>query len=147
MRGLLTLLAALTGVASGVQPGINASLGKAAGPIVAALLSVAVSAAALVAGGLASGRMTLPSRDQLAAAPWWAWTGGVLGASIVLGQLLIAQPLGSAVFMGINVTAALVVSLVLDHFALLGFQEHAINAGRVAGALLMIGGVVLIARY
>ena len=147
MKALLALFAALTGVASGLQPGINGSLGKVIGPLQAGLVSFAVSATIMVIGGLASGRLGVPGRDQLMAAPWWAWTSGALGLMVILGQLYIAEPLGSAVFMTINVTLAMLVSLALDHYGLLGFKEHSINAGRIAGAVLIIGGLGLIARF
>jgi transporter family-2 protein len=50
-------------------------------------------------------------------------------------------------FVGFTVTAALVASLVLDHFGWFHMPVHAINLGRILGAALMIGGITLIARY
>jgi transporter family-2 protein len=45
------------------------------------------------------------------------------------------------------VTAAVVVSLALDHFGLVGFEEHRANPWRLLGAALMIAGVALVARF
>jgi bacterial/archaeal transporter family-2 protein len=39
-----------------------------------------------------------------------------------------------------------VCSVVLDHFGVVGFNEHGLSVGRAAGCLLMIAGFVLIAR-
>ncbi len=48
--------------------------------------------------------------------------------------------------MGIIVTAAVVVSLALDHFGQVGFEVHRAGLWRIVGAGLMVAGVVLIAR-
>ena len=40
----------------------------------------------LVLGALTTLGGRLPSLDQAAAAPWWAWAGGVLGAGLCLGR-------------------------------------------------------------
>jgi transporter family-2 protein len=47
--------------------------------------------------------------------------------------------------MGILVTSSVCASIVLDHFGLVGFQEHAASWGRIVGAALMIAGVWLVA--
>ncbi len=78
--------------------------------------------------------------------PWWGWVGGLLGASVLASQLWVAREIGAGPFMGIVVTAAVVASLVLDHFGLVGFEEHPAGLWRIVGAGLMVGGVVLIAR-
>ena len=44
-------------------------------------------------------------------------------------------------------TAALITSLVLDHYGWFHMPVHAINLWRILGALLMVGGVTLIAKY
>ena len=64
-----------------------------------------------------------------------------------MAQLFVAEHLGSAVFMATTVTAAVVMSLLLDHFGLVGFKQHAAGVGRIAGAILMFAGLALIARY
>ena len=83
----------------------------------------------------------------MAAAPWWAWTGGLLATVFILAQLFAAEQLGSAVFMTLTVTAAVGMSLLLDHFGLVGFKEHPLGWGRAAGAVLIFAGLGLIARY
>ena len=139
--------AVLAGALNAVQAGTNSTLGKQVGQFGAGLVTFSVSIVVFVLVGALSGRLGWPGGARIAGVPWWAWTGGLLGSVIVLAQLFVAQSLGSAVFMGITVTAAVVTSLTLDHFALAGFEQHAINTGRVAGAVLMSAGVALIARF
>jgi transporter family-2 protein len=55
--------------------------------------------------------------------------------------------LGAATLTALIVTGQLVCSVALDHFGLVGFDQHAASLGRIAGCLLMICGFVLIARF
>jgi len=100
-----------------------------------------------VAAGAVSGQLAWPGADKVAAAPWWAWTGGVMGAVFVLSQLFVAGKVGSGVFIALTVTASVVTSLVIDNYGLVGFEVHAAGWGRIAGALFMFAGLGLIARY
>lgn len=145
---MLYVLAAVAGALNSVQAGANASLGKALdNRFAAGLVVVAVSAAVFVVAGLASGQLAWPGWQRAAGVPWWAWLGGTMGALFVLPQLFAAEQLGSAVFMTIAVTAAVLSSLLLDHFGLVGFKEHALGWGRAAGAVLIVAGLALIALY
>jgi len=50
-------------------------------------------------------------------------------------------------FAGLTITANILMSLVIDKFGLFGMDVHDISLGRIIGALLMITGVGLIARF
>ncbi len=88
----------------------------------------------------------LPNPEGLANMPWWAPLGGLVGAVQVYAGLTLVNQVGAGPFVGLTVTAALVASLVLDHYGCFHLPVHAINTGRVLGAALMVGGVVLIAK-
>ena len=62
-------------------------------------------------------------------------------------MIFLAQKLGSAVFTGLTVTAAVITSVLLDHFGLLGFQQHPAGLWRLAGCGLMVGGLALISAF
>lgn len=89
----------------------------------------------------------LPSAENLARMPWWAPLGGLVGAVQVYAGLTLVNKVGAGPFVGLTVTAALIASLAVDHWGLFHMPIHPINLLRVAGALLMIGGVYLIARF
>jgi transporter family-2 protein len=89
----------------------------------------------------------LPSSDGIAKMPWWAPLGGLVGAVQVYAGLTLVQKVGAGPFVGLTVTAALVTSLVVDHYGWFRMPVHALNLSRVLGALLMAGGIVLIARH
>ena len=46
----------------------------------------------------------------------------------------------------LTLTAAVVTSLVLDHYGLLGFEVRPLTALRVLGGVMMVAGVGLVAR-
>jgi transporter family-2 protein len=89
-------------------------------------------------------RPPLPSAEAIRGTQWWNWIGGPLGALIVLAGAALARELGAALFIALVVGGQLLCSLLLDHFALLGLQEQPVTAGRVLGAVLVVGGVVCI---
>ena len=119
------------------------SLGR---PWLAALLVSLVTAGCFALSLLAI-RPPLPEGHRLAAAPWWAWTGGLCGALYVTGTLFFAQKLGAGVFTGLTVTAGILASLVVDQFGWVGFPQHAAGPWRMAGGLLMVAGVALVSIF
>ena len=64
-----------------------------------------------------------------------------------MSMLLFAHRIGAGAFMGLSVTAALITSVALDHFGLVGFKEHPVGWWRILGSGLMIAGIGLVAKY
>jgi transporter family-2 protein len=89
----------------------------------------------------------LPSSKDLAMMPWWAVIGGLVGAVQVYAGLTLVNKVGAGPFVGLTVTAALVTSLVVDHFGWFRMEHHPLNLWRVVGGLLLVGGVSLIAQF
>jgi transporter family-2 protein len=141
-------LTILAGLANAIQPGQNATLSKSLGlPITAALLTLLVSTAALLVGGLALGKLEMPSGQQLVQVPWWAWLGGFLSVLLILAQLYASPSIGAASFLGIIVTVGVVASIVLDNYGWVGFAVHPASLWRIVGAVLMTAGVALVALF
>jgi transporter family-2 protein len=92
-------------------------------------------------------REPMPLAADATHAPWWAWVGGAISIVATFGGLTLAQKLGSGVFTGLSLTASLLVSIVLDHFGLIGFKQHTASPLRLLGAALMVGGVWLVSRF
>jgi transporter family-2 protein len=113
-------------------------------------LANAVSFALILAFFLAVFAMfptPLPASDALSKMPWWAPLGGLVGAVQVYAGLTLVRKVGAGPFVGLTVTAALITSLVVDHFGWFHMPVHVMNAWRIAGALLLICGIVLIAKH
>jgi len=142
----MIVLALLIGASLAFQIGVNSRLRVWLGdPTQAALVSFAAGTLALVAYTFL---MRLPwSFEGASKAPWWVWVGGLLGAFNITATIILAPRLGAATLLGLVVTGQMIVSMLMDHHGLLGFNVHPIGWGRVGGAMLLIAGVVLIRKY
>ena len=89
----------------------------------------------------------LPSAKGLAAMPWWAPLGGLLGAFAVVMGLLFVDKIGAGPFAGLTITANILMSLAIDQFGLFGMQQHSLGIGRILGGALMTAGIGLIAVF
>lgn len=89
----------------------------------------------------------LPTTKDIASVPWWAVIGGLVGAVQVYAGLTLVNKVGAGAFMGFTVTAALITSLIIDHFGWLRLDPHPISVWRALGGALLVGGVVLIAKF
>lgn len=70
----------------------------------------------------------------------------MVGAVQVYAGLTLVHKVGAGPFVGITVTATLIMSLLLDHFGWLHMPVHTINPWRLPGAAFMVGGIILIVR-
>jgi transporter family-2 protein len=89
----------------------------------------------------------LPSEKGLAAMPWWAPLGGLVGAFAVIAGLLFVGKVGAGAFAGLTITANILMSLVIDRYGLFGMEVHDLSGGRIAGAALMVAGIALISKF
>lgn len=148
MKWLLGLFAILAGISNPVQSGSNSALLKTIqAPIVGAFVVYAIGALCLLACIPFAGFPLKDATAKLADVPWWAFMGGFCNALFLLCSLLITKKLGSATFTTIVVISAVVTSVMLDHFGLLGFEVRPATALRLVGAGLSIAGVALIAIF
>ena len=85
-----------------------------------------------------------PTWKAVIETPWWAWSGGVLGGVFILLMILLLPSLGAATLIALVVAGQMLLTITLDHFGLFGLTPHPVSASRLAGAALLIAGVVLI---
>lgn len=147
MTFLFILIAMAAGITSALQSGCNQMLQKSlSAPLWTVTIVSAVTLAASAVLPVLTGEKWPPAA-HVAQAPWWAWIGGILGLCFVLATVYATPRLGAGLFVGLVVTASTVTSLALDHFGWMGFAVHPAGAGRLAGGLLMVAGVALIAAF
>jgi bacterial/archaeal transporter family-2 protein len=147
MAWILLPIAFIAGVAFAVQFGVNAQLSNFIGsPLAAATVSFWVGAVALLAVSLI-GRQPLPFGNTVTEAPWWTWTGGMLGAFVVVSSIILVPRIGAAATIGLVLAGQVVASIIIDHLGLLRVPVHELTAPRIAGAALIIAGVVLVQRF
>ncbi len=144
-RLLAVLLAGGAGALVGMQAPVNARLGRGVGSLQAATLSFLVgSAALLLAASLAKGGFG--SYRHLGGIPWWAFIGGLLGATYVTVAILTVRTLGVTGLTVAVITGQLAISVLIDRFGLLGIARQPLALHRIVGLVLLIAGVVLVVR-
>lgn len=146
MRFVMVSLVLAGGVGLAVQVAVNSRLRfSVQDPILSALISFFVGGMALLliyaTGVIGRGRL-----GDLGAIPWWAWIGGLFGAFYVTVSIVALPRIGAALVIGCAVVGQLVGGLVLDNFGWLGVPKAPINSWRVAGAILLIIGFLLMQR-
>ncbi len=144
---LFLLMALLAGISVPTQAGINAQLGIwTRSPVLAATISFAVGTLTLITYTLVT-RIPMPSLANAGNHPWWVWIGGALGAFFVTATIILVPKLGATTMVTLVLAGQMLASLLLDHFGGLGYPVHPISLGRIAGVLLVCGGVWLIKVY
>jgi len=137
-------LAFVAGMMMPLQAGVNSTLAlHGQGPLWASLISFLVGTLALfvVTTGM---RLEWPVLNELRQAPWWAWTGGLMGALFVAMSAFLAPRIGAATMISLFVAGQLIMSVVLDHLGWATFPQYDITLGRVLGVLLLLAGMLLI---
>lgn len=148
MRVILLLLAVIAGAVLPVQATMNAKMAKfAASPVLAALLSFATGTIVLLIYTLATQPNVSTQLISTRQAPLYVWLAGIMGAFYVVGSISLLPKLGVALTFGLIIAGQMLVTLVLDHYGLLGVPVKPINIARILGILLIIGGVILIRKF
>jgi transporter family-2 protein len=144
---LYLLIALVAGAMMPTQAATNNKMAAVvASPILAALISFIVGTVALFVYALLSGE-TLSSLVEARNAPPIAWIGGFLGAFFVAAAVMLVPRLGVAMTFSVLIAGQMIVTLVIDHFGLLGVPVKEVSLVRLGGILLITAGVVLIRRY
>jgi bacterial/archaeal transporter family-2 protein len=143
---LQMLIAIITGAANPFQSGTNAELNKELGqPVWACVAVYAIGLVTMLAVALVM-REPVPAMGRLGGTKPWAWAGGFISIAPTMAGLVLAQKMGSGIFTGVSITAALVTSVLLDHLGFIGLEKHPATLARVAGCGLMVAGVWLVAK-
>ncbi len=146
MTTLATLFALGAGCAMAFQPAVNARLSsQCSHPLQASIISFGTGFLALLTVGLFL-QVGIPTFSRLGSLPPWAWTGGLLGTYMVTVSLLVAPGLGATRWIALVLTGQITLSLILDHFGLIGYAQHALTWQRVIGLLCLATGVVIVMR-
>jgi transporter family-2 protein len=141
------LLALFAGAMMPTQAAINNKLATVVeSPILAALVSFFVGTLGLFAYALVSGA-PLGNLTSARNAPAIAWIGGLLGAFFVASAVILVPRLQVAMTFSLIVAGQMIVTLIIDHFGLLGVEVKPISLARIGGILLILAGVVLIRRF
>ncbi len=129
-----------------IQAGMNGKLAKTGGSSFhASMISFAVGALALVTYILLTSQAV--SWKGIKEAPAYAWAGGILGAFYVTVIVLAFPKIGPGLTFGLVVAGQLLLSMLMEHFQIMGAQAQPVSIGRVVGMLLIIIGVAVMKKF
>ncbi len=141
----LLAMALVSGALMPMQAGINGLLAKeVCSALNAATISFSVGTLALLI--LALIQRDSVSFDTLKGLHWWHWAGGLMGAFFVFTAAFVAPRIGALLFMALVLLGQLGSAVFLDHQGWIGYKEIPINLGKIAGLMLILGGVWVIRR-
>ncbi|NQZ45238.1 MAG: DMT family transporter [Flavobacteriaceae bacterium] len=141
------LLAIIAGAVLPLQAGLNVQLGKSVHqPIFAAFASFLIGTVGLLIY-LFILKFDFSSIAQTKTVSPVVWIAGILGAFYVAAVIILAPKLGTALTFVLVVAGQMTVSLVLDHYGLLGLPVKQINWQRLLGVAFLVAGVLLIRRF
>lgn len=142
---LAILAVVIGGALTALQGPTNARLaGAVNSPVNAALISFAVGTVALLV--LAAALQSRPDVAATRALPWYSWLGGLYGAVFVVAAAYAVPKLGVATTITLMVAGQMLLSLFLDHFGFMGVPRQPITPTRLAGVVMLIGGVLLVRK-
>jgi uncharacterized membrane protein YdcZ (DUF606 family) len=170
MDALLLLLAFGAGLAAATQILVNGAMGEERGVPEALMVSATVTYGSVVLFMLARfalmGDLNLntPVRPLLyllplalvallaflglmGGLPWYYFLGGLAGALIVATVALTGPRIGIATTSAAVIAGQMVGAILMDHLGLLDQAKDPIDALKVVGAILIVGGVVLVRGF
>jgi bacterial/archaeal transporter family-2 protein len=130
-----------------IQGAINAQLNNELdAPMAVGAFSflVATAAMALALAAILAGGAPRPRVAPLARVPWWAWLGGVCGATYVTSVFLLIPEIGAAPVVVLTVAGQQLASMAIDRHGLLRLPRRGISRRRLAGVAVLLAGVALI---
>ena len=141
---IFILLVMFTGTLSPFQAGINAELNRHLGhPLLAAAFNCLSAGIYLLVLAFLF-KVPAPAYTAFLKAPWWAWLGGVCGATYVAINLIAAPKLGALLLMTSFIVGTIATSIAIDYFGLVGYAVKGVNTYRLLGLLLLGVSVFLI---
>lgn len=144
---ILLVIALIAGVVLPVQTALNNKMALTVGsPILGALVSFVIGTLSIFTYAVVSGE-SLSSLTNSKNAPTVAWFGGLLGAFFVTATIILLPRLGVAVTVSLIIAGQLIAAIVMDHYGLLGVPVKEISLFRIAGILLIVGGVILVRKF
>ncbi|GGB41770.1 DMT family transporter [Fictibacillus barbaricus] len=143
---VLILFALIAGMALPTQFSINAQLRSLVGsPILASTISFIVGSIALLI--MTFFNQGIKFNKNWVEAPWWIWTGGLLGAFYVVATIILIPRIGAASTVAFILTGQIIASVLIDHFGLLGVHIQPVNLYKFIGVSLIIFGVIFVQKH
>lgn len=76
--------------------------------------------------------------------PLWLLTAGAMGACLVFGIAWTIPQFGAANTFSLMIASQLVTGLILSHFGLLGSPTEPVSLTKIIGAVMLLGGALIV---
>lgn len=137
------ILTLVLGMLLPIEAAVNGKLMRTFGhPVIGAAIAFLIGT--ILLGSYALVLQKPITLDAVKETSWYDWTGGVIGAIYVTGIIMIIPRLGAGFAFALIVGGQLLMSLIMDHYGMLGLPVTEINWNKILGVLLLIVGVWLI---
>lgn len=139
---LLTLTCGI-GIAMTFQTAINSQLREyLQSPLQAGFLSFLIGTIVLACLVIFQSSAR-PSLESISMIPWYLWLGGCLGVYAISMSIFTAPKLGFLSFSAVVIFGQIIMSMLLDHFGLMGVEKISLNWQRLLGGIIIFFGVLL----
>ncbi|MBS1689753.1 MAG: DMT family transporter [Bacteroidetes bacterium] len=138
------VLALLTGALIPIQAATNTVFSKAIGNTFVTGLTVFAMGLLSMAIVMLVTKTPLPTVNKLSAAPVYSYLGGLIIAVYVVVITIITPKIGVGSAIGLIVTGQILCAVLIDHFGLFHVAVRPADIKRIAGVLMMIGGIYLV---
>lgn len=139
------IIGILAGIGLPIQTSINTELKKKVGsPYNASLVSFVVALIFLICLLLVTGQGVHIPFEQLLQEPDWIWAGGLCGVIFLTGNILLLTKIGSIQTVILPVLGQILMGLIVDSLGLFCAIQSKLTPLRVAGALLVVAGVLIV---
>jgi transporter family-2 protein len=144
VNNLYLLLAFVTGAGVAMQFAINSRLRLLlGGPLWSAAAQFVVGLVLLLLLAVGT-RQEPPMTMGLSRAPWWVWTGGAFGASVIVVSIILTPKIGATLTLASMIVGQLTMALIVDHYGMFGGAVIRLSPVRVMGVALLLAGVTLL---
>jgi transporter family-2 protein len=141
---LFYALALVTGALIPLQAATNTVFSKAIGnTFVTGLVVFAMGLLSMAIVMLVT-RTPFPSVSKLSDAPVYSYLGGLIIAIYVVVITIVTPKIGVGSAIGLIVTGQIIAAVTIDHFGLFHVFVRHVDIKRIAGVLMMIGGIYLV---
>jgi bacterial/archaeal transporter family-2 protein len=142
-KSILLVLTLAMGAILPIQAALNGKLMRTFGhPVVGATISFLTGTLILLIYAFSIRSSFNPA--LIKETQWYHWVGGLIGAIYVTGIIVLIPRLGAGLAFALIVSGQLLMSVLMDHYGLLGIPVNPVNPSKLIGFCLLIVGVFLI---
>lgn len=131
------------GAMMAVQASINALLSKglSGSSLMAGLISFAIGTLCLFALTYFNGALNAPTIKALPHQEWWKYLGGVLGATAILGVIILTPKIGLTNTFLFVILGQILSSVLMDRIGAFGLPVREISLYKIIGLIVIFIGL------